>query len=1165
MKFGKTLLRNQIPEWSRNYISYKALKKLIKNAVKADETTADDFTIAFFYEVDRELEKVDNFFLYKYSEMERRLRTLSEKYRCFHVSAPNSPSINFNSFDNGINVPGTSAYIDSNLDPYADKEFLAVIRETKDQIHKIIHFADINKKGFVKILKKFEKKLGRQVKDRYLETKVNILPFSSSSLFTEMLDSIERWIQEVHHRVTDYEQNVQQDNEFTTKARLRRINLTKEQDRILSNSIADDDAEALKDLINQLSSDLNNKRDPNISSIQTLPIKKTLTSMLYKACNFRAMKCIKLLLNSGASIHDDENINERSLIHKLVIYGGELPKDESSPSATPHNSSMNSNFISLEGSQITYFATAFQTQKDSKNIRFNTNNDSEDISLLSWILENIPQTEYSKVSFKDAFGRKPLHYAAVKGFEKSTKILLEFLIRTGQYSLQQGFNDPSWFDNDGFTPLLYAVLCGHTSVVNCIIKVGNIKNVDTMSYVDDLSPATTVNPALPYSISRSHTQTPLAIACKFGHTITAKLLLAYGADPDIQDEEGETPLHLATRNGFDDCVKLLVGLDDHTEEHADDIKIILESRRSNLKKANTEIKEKFYGWTPLFLAAVEGHIACVKVLIQAGANPDVKDNSGWTPHIHAVFRGYNAVKEFLRPLTAFVEPRPLFSTITNTETSSDNSKSFNKPEGASAELAYGHKYLQDQSLIIVTLGNTDMRENVNPVDLYNTKIPSTSIPLNSVSLIVSAENATGEPAIIDLPINNKFSIDPIMFYTDDIKKVILTFDIAPTYGTYEAKKQFIGRATALISSVKTSSGPHSSLMGSVTVPILSKDSLDVIGRVVFEFLVINPFKHEKLAVGSKHTYWTSTKVIGHRGFGMNRAETPNLQIGENTLISFITAASLGAEYVEFDIQLTKDHVPVIYHDWTITETGYDIPIHAITLHQFLEINKRRFVPEKFLVREHDIRKEFLRPTTNDEKKEGKLKGNSDGTIQGPFVTLIETFKHVPIHIGFNIEVKYPMIDEAEADGLPAYYTELNLFVDTILQCVYDHAQEKRNVIFSSFHPDICLMLAFKQPNYPVFFLTDCGEETMADGRCNSLQMAIRFAKFANLLGIVAKSVSIIEAPILVKAVKETGLLLFTYGSMNNNVDNARLQRKAGVDAVIVDSVLAVRKGLQQND
>jgi glycerophosphodiester phosphodiesterase len=147
-----------------------------------------------------------------------------------------------------------------------------------------------------------------------------------------------------------------------------------------------------------------------------------------------------------------------------------------------------------------------------------------------------------------------------------------------------------------------------------------------------------------------------------------------------------------------------------------------------------------------------------------------------------------------------------------------------------------------------------------------------------------------------------------------------------------------------------------------------------------------------------------------------------------------------------------------------------------------------------------------------------------------------------------------MVDEAEEDGLQPHHTELNLFVDSILKCVFDHAQT-RSIIFSSFHPDVCLMLAFKQPNYPVFFLTDGGVSNMADARCNSLREAIRFAKFSDLLGIVSKSSVILEAPKLVTAIKETGLLLFTYGTMNNDVTNVRLQRRVGVDAVIVVCIL----------
>jgi glycerophosphodiester phosphodiesterase len=34
MKFGKTLVNSQFPEWGRNYISYKTLKGMIKHATE---------------------------------------------------------------------------------------------------------------------------------------------------------------------------------------------------------------------------------------------------------------------------------------------------------------------------------------------------------------------------------------------------------------------------------------------------------------------------------------------------------------------------------------------------------------------------------------------------------------------------------------------------------------------------------------------------------------------------------------------------------------------------------------------------------------------------------------------------------------------------------------------------------------------------------------------------------------------------------------------------------------------------------------------------------------------------------------------------------------------------------------------------------------------------
>lgn len=46
-----------------------------------------------------------------------------------------------------------------------------------------------------------------------------------------------------------------------------------------------------------------------------------------------------------------------------------------------------------------------------------------------------------------------------------------------------------------------------------------------------------------------------------------------------------------------------------------------------------------------------------------------------------------------------------------------------------------------------------------------------------------------------------------------------------------------------------------------------------------------------------------------------------------------------------------------------------------------------------------------------------------------------------------------------------------------------------------------------------------------------------------------------------RVVKESGLVCVTYGTLNNDPENVKVQMDQGVDAVIVDSVLAIRKGL----
>lgn len=132
-----------------------------------------------------------------------------------------------------------------------------------------------------------------------------------------------------------------------------------------------------------------------------------------------------------------------------------------------------------------------------------------------------------------------------------------------------------------------------------------------------------------------------------------------------------------------------------------------------------------------------------------------------------------------------------------------------------------------------------------------------------------------------------------------------------------------------------------------------------------------------------------------------------------------------------------------------------------------------------------------------------------------------------------------MLYETEEEEMDTYAVELNSFVDTVLTKVYECGQG-RNMLFSSFNPDICLLLAFKQPSIPVLFLTDAGSSKVGDIRASSLQEAVRFASRWNLLGIVTQAESLVLCPRLVRVVKESGLVCVSYGVLNNEPTNVRV-------------------------
>ncbi|KAI9322737.1 Glycerophosphoryl diester phosphodiesterase family-domain-containing protein [Dichotomocladium elegans] len=856
--------------------------------------------------------------------------------------------------------------------------------------------------------------------------------------------------------------------------------------------------------------------------------------------------CLLYLSTTGIGPLDYRDINERNLLHKLCI------RQRANP-------------ISV----------------------------SEDT--LEKLLELAPELPTQA----DFTGRRPLHYAAEFDFVSLARILLNHAISCGYYD-DKGFSDASWEDREGHTPLFLAVLHGNYLTLKELIEIGHVIDIDHVISVTSARQRRNSSDAIslefiPDYILHPHRTSVAAMACKVSSIGLLTLLIDKGASVDTVDENGETALLIAVRNRFLEGVRILI----------------------NRGHADVNLAEKINGWTPLIVAAMEGSVDIVQLLLDGGADRTYKDNDGWRAYEHAIFRGHLEIGRLTKPDMLLEKQLPIDPPKREQIIKPDISDKALEARSNAARL-YGHKYLTDQKMIIVKLGSNDIR---NPLFKYFMRLSDASMEEQRLSILVSAEGATGELPIIDLPCKDERHMldqEPIILYSSNPDDVILRFDLVETFGL-SVDSNIIARATVTLAGdrIYTRSGGfkgqesgNSSLRGQKTVPVISAETLDCIGTIGLEYFVVTPFSHAKMTIGDRYTYYRSldTKIIGHRGSGMNQ-KASRLQVGENTVLSFITAASLGAEYIEFDVQLTKDLVPVIYHDWTVSETGYDIPINAITVEQFLNLRPSGYIRDYHTgISEDSDARDTLAPLRGETEqspsaydtleppqarriarsnsmsalqgarvhnfaaisrrlqfthanKVGKLKGNGPESIQAPFTTLAEALKKIPSSAGLNIEVKYPMVDEAEGDELHQFQ-EINIFVDTILACVYDHAERDRRIIFSSFHPEICVALNHKQPNYPVFFLTDAGTLPMADVRCNSLHGAVRFAKQADLLGIVAASEPILEAPRMVNIIKESGLLLFTYGVLNNVVENAVAQRNYGVDAVIVDSVVAVRKGLR---
>uniref|UniRef100_A0A673ZKJ0 Glycerophosphocholine phosphodiesterase 1 n=1 Tax=Salmo trutta TaxID=8032 RepID=A0A673ZKJ0_SALTR len=341
------------------------------------------------------------------------------------------------------------------------------------------------------------------------------------------------------------------------------------------------------------------------------------------------------------------------------------------------------------------------------------------------------------------------------------------------------------------------------------------------------------------------------------------------------------------------------------------------------------------------------------------------------------------------------------------------------------------------------------------------------------------------------------------FFEEDMGEHVMPGDAHPgTAGT-----------ACLLSSFFVESGKDT---GVVTLPIMKRNSRQTLGKVRVDYLVIRPIEGLQCDMSSSFTkYWRKRSApldVGHRGAGSTHA-AKHTKVRENTIASFKSAANHGAAYVEFDVHLSKDCVPIVYHDLTCCiSTKKKGDKHSLELFE---------VPVKDL--------------TYDQLQQLKVKA------------LLAT--------GFSFTSEYTQkpIDGSWEGNLSSYFN-MNLFLDIILSCVLQRAG-KRRIVFSCFDPDVCTMVRQKQNKYPILFLTQGISETypeLMDIRCRTTQIAMSFAQSENILGVSAHTEELLQNLEHIREAQSKGLVVFCWGDLNNDHDNRTKLREQGIDGLIYD-------------
>jgi SPX domain protein involved in polyphosphate accumulation len=188
MRFGRTLRNAIYPKWKDQYIDYTKLKNLLRENEEDDIKWTEDDESKFCDEIlNVQLEKVASFQAATFKELEKRTNKAAERLR---ELAP----------EDGKAKGSITARRFKEIEDELDN----IIMETKE----LKNYSTINYTGFLKIVKKHDRKRGNNYKIRpMMMMTLSKRPFNSEQGYSPLLNKLSMMYYAVRQQLDETEQN----------------------------------------------------------------------------------------------------------------------------------------------------------------------------------------------------------------------------------------------------------------------------------------------------------------------------------------------------------------------------------------------------------------------------------------------------------------------------------------------------------------------------------------------------------------------------------------------------------------------------------------------------------------------------------------------------------------------------------------------------------------------------------------------------------------------------------------------------------------------------------------------------------------------------------------------------------------------------------------------